>query len=105
MVRFVSVAGGLAVMASLALSTGVATAGEREASASERVARPVLICASDSATRRAFTREYGAAPVFVTAQEALSIRPTDAVWSSPRCMTSREHSAYQEARSTMAVVR
>ncbi len=84
---------------------GVATAEQMDARTRAPVSRPVLICASDNVTRRAFTREYGVAPVFVTAREALSLRPTDVVWTSPRCMTTREHSAYVYAITTSAVVR
>ena len=67
----------LAVLAALA-SAGAATAGDQtrqtRAAAGERA---VLVCATDAATRRAFTREHGAPPVFVTAREALSVRPSD----------------------------
>lgn len=65
----------------------------------------MLICATDAATRRAFTREHGTAPVFVTAREALSVRTSDAAWTVPRCMTEREHARYREAVTTYAAVR
>ena len=41
--------------------------------------RVVLICESDIATRTAFTRQYGAAPVFLSAREAVEA----AAWDEP----------------------
>jgi hypothetical protein len=64
--------------------------------------RAVLVCETDAATRRAFTREYGAPPVFVTAREALATSPSDPAWEAPRCMTAREHARYAEAANTYA---
>ena len=54
-------------------------------------ARPVMVCATDAATRRAFTREHGAAPVFITAREVQALRPSDPSWATPRCITATEH--------------
>lgn len=97
---------GLAALAAAAvLPTGAVSAGDNEQSVSRAPARAVLVCANDAATRRAFTREHGAPPVFVTAREALSIRPSDPAWRAPRCMTAREHVRYREAVSTYAAVR
>lgn len=84
---------GLAVLVAAVLPARLASAGEER----QRSARPVLICDTDAATRRAFTREHGAAPVFVTAREALSVRTSDPAWSAPRCMTPREHARYRDA--------
>lgn len=96
---------GLAALAAAAiLPAGLVSAGELDQTA-RAPARPVLICATDAATRRAFTREHGAAPVFVSAREALSVRASDPAWSAPRCMTAREHSRYREAATTYAAVR
>jgi hypothetical protein len=96
----------LAVLTTALATAGVAAAGDQtrqaRASAGERA---VLVCATDVATRRAFTREHGAAPVFLTAREALSIRPSDPAWSAPRCMTAREHARYRDAALTYAAVR
>jgi hypothetical protein len=77
----------LAVAAS-ALSAVPAVAHE---TAQAAPARPVMVCATDAATRRAFTREHGAAPVFITAREVQALRPTDPTWSTPRCITAKEH--------------
>ncbi|MFC7377512.1 hypothetical protein [Brevundimonas sp. GCM10030266] len=55
------------------------------------VARPVMVCATDAATRRSFTREHGAAPIFITAREVQALRPSDPTWSTPRCITATEH--------------
>lgn len=91
----------LAITAS-ALSAMPAAAHEAVQSST---ARPVLVCATDAATRRAFTREHGAAPVFITAREALALQPSDPSWSTPRCMTATEHARYVSAATTFARAR
>lgn len=73
------------------------SAGAQSRSSTVSTPRPVLVCANDAATRRAFTREHGAAPVFVTAREAMSVRPSDPAWEAPRCMTAREHARLRGA--------
>lgn len=96
----------LAVLAAATiLPAGLASAGDQGQTSVRAHARPVLICATDAATRRAFTREHGSAPVFVTAREALSVRASDPAWRAPRCMTAREHARYREAATTYAAVR
>jgi hypothetical protein len=89
----------LAMIAAIALPAAASAAGEVQSGAS---ARPVLVCATDAATRRAFTREHGAPPVFISAREALAIQATDPAWSTPRCMTAREHALYKTAATTFA---
>lgn len=98
---------GLATLVvAIALPAGAALAGDPEHQGAQRApARAVLICETDAATRRAFTREHGAPPVFVTAREVLSLRPSDPVWPAPRCMTEREHARYREAATNYAVIR
>lgn len=96
---------GLAVVAAALLPAGLASAGDQRGPSARPTARPVLICATDAATRRAFTREHGAPPVFVTAREVLSVRTSDPAWSAPRCMTELEHARYREAATTYAAVR
>lgn len=64
--------------------------------------RAVLICATDANTRASFTREYGAAPVFITAREALAARDSGQTWTTPRCMTEREHGRYVHLSSALA---
>jgi len=68
-------------------------------------ARAVLICASDSATRRSFEREHGAAPIFVSAREALAAASAGETWSTPRCMTEREHARLVQITSERAAAR
>jgi hypothetical protein len=102
---FTPVVGLAALAAAAILPAGLVSAGEAGQPAARSNARPVLICATDAATRRAFTREHGAAPVFVTAREALSVRSTDPAWSAPRCMTAREHSRYRDAATSYAAAR
>lgn len=97
---------GLTALAAAAiLPTGAVSAGDLDQGARKAPARAVLVCGTDAATRRAFTREHGAPPVFVTAREALSVQPSDPAWQTPRCMTAREHVRYREAVSTYAAVR
>ena len=96
---------GLATLAAAAtLPAGLASADDGQPAAGSS-ARPVLICATDAATRRAFTREHGAAPIFVTAREALSVRTSDPAWSTPRCMTAREHARFRDAATAYAAAR
>lgn len=101
--RFPFLAAALAVGATLC-SAGVASAGEQFRTSAPG-ARAIFVCGTDAATRRAFTREHGAPPVFVTAREALSVRSNDPAWTAPRCMTAREHARYAEAVSTYAAAR
>lgn len=72
--------------------------------ASQQVAQPraVMVCDADAATRVAFTREYGTAPVFITARQAVDVRRTSETWSTPRCMTAREHDRYVNLTRSIA---
>lgn len=103
--KFTPFVGLAALVAAAVLPAGAASAGDPDRAAKQESARAVLICDTDAATRRAFTREHGAPPVFVTAREALSVRPSDPAWETPRCMTAREHARYREAATTYAAVR
>lgn len=94
-----SVIAGLAIIADLTAGSAIAGPVQNQSRASER---PVLVCATDAATRRAFTREHGAAPQFITAREVLSIQSSDAGWTTPRCMTAREFARYKDAATTYA---
>lgn len=67
--------------------------------------RVVMLCSNDDATRSAFRREHGTAPEFVTADEALQARATGRAWSTPRCMTDREHARLVQTLSAYAAVR
>ncbi len=53
--------------------------------------RAVYVCASDAATTRSFQHRYGQRPVFVRAEEARAAAANGERWSTPRCMTEREH--------------
>ena len=64
--------------------------------------RVVLICESDAATRTAFTRQYGAEPVFLTAREAIEAKTAGQTWATPRCMTEREHGRYVQLTQAYA---
>lgn len=100
--RFSAIAG-LAILAGLTAGSAMAGSAPNESQNQSRASeRPVLVCATDAATRRAFTREHGAAPQFITAREVLSIQRSDAGWTTPRCMTAREFARYREAATTYA---
>lgn len=92
------------VMAATLGSAGGASAGE-QARTGGTGPRAVFVCDTDAATRRAFTREHGAPPVFVSAREALAVRPSDPAWRTPRCMTAREHARFAEAGANYAAAR
>jgi len=66
--------------------------------------RVVMLCETDRATRQAFTREFGAPPVFVTAREAEAARTSGETWDAPRCMTAREHARLTQAQQTHAAL-
>ncbi|MFN3932270.1 MAG: hypothetical protein ACK4JY_11030 [Brevundimonas sp.] len=89
-----------ALMAGMAVSTAAVAQSPGQARSpapDQRSARAVLICDSDAASRRAFAREYGATPVFITAREAVGVRPSEPAWSAPRCMTEVEHGKLRDA--------
>ena len=102
-IRTLAAAGLAAGMALSVVAPAVALDQPRSADA-RRADRPVLICDTDAATRRAFTREHGAAPVFVTAEEALRVRPSDPAWDAPRCMTEREYAKLRDTSVAQARV-
>lgn len=89
-----------ALIVGLAVSTAAAaqTPGQtRTPGADQPAVRAVLICSTDAASRRAFAREYGAAPVFITARDVAGVRPSEPAWSAPRCMTEVEHAKLRDA--------
>lgn len=76
----------------MAASAIAAPALAQEASPAETVApRAVYVCAADAATSRSFQQRYGERPVFVSAVEARTAAANGERWSTPRCMTEREH--------------
>ncbi|HYC97280.1 hypothetical protein [Brevundimonas sp.] len=96
-----------AFVAGMAVSTTVSAmtpVQARTTRADPASARGVLICERDAASRRAFARVYGAAPVFITAREAVALAPSEPVWSTPRCMTEIEHAKLREAATANARV-
>lgn len=70
--------------------------------AEPRAERIAYICASDEITRRAFEREYGSAPIFVTAEEALAAVAAGERWTTPRCMTETQHARLERLRRQTA---
>jgi hypothetical protein len=63
-----------------------------------------MICATDVATRRAYQREHGVQPVFVTARETVEARRKGQTWDAPRCMTEREYNRLVATTNTRAGV-
>jgi len=94
----------LAAGVALASTSPAAAIDPRQKADDRQAARAVLICDTDAETRRAFTREHGAAPIFITAEEALRVRPSDPAWNTPRCITEREHARLREATTAQARV-
>lgn len=101
MPRFVSSA--LAVAALVAAATPVLAQAPGPVRA-ERAAtlQSVMMCATDTATRRAYQREFGTAPVFVTAQEVLASRQAGTRWAAPRCMTEHQYNRLVASTQTRA---
>ncbi|NBB65624.1 hypothetical protein GVN18_40890 [Pseudomonas sp. ODNR1LW] len=89
MTRFVSPA--LIAVALSAVAVPSFAQSVRAETARNAKVQAVMVCASDTATRRAYQREFGAEPVFVTAQEAVEARQAGRQWSAPRCMTQRQY--------------
>lgn len=67
-----------------------------------RVERVIYICATTSLTRRAFEQQYGTAPVFITAEDALAAAGADERWTAPRCMTEAQHARLDRMRRQAA---
>ncbi|QYF86843.1 hypothetical protein [Brevundimonas sp. PAMC22021] len=82
----------LSLAAAAAVHAPVKAQGPTRTAASEPAGRQtVMICASDNATRRAYQREHGSAPVFVTAREVMDAQRAGEAWSKPRCMNEQEY--------------
>ncbi len=91
--------------ATLAAAAMPAFAGDGPQSGQAKLQRVVMQCDTDQATRRAFMRQHGAAPRFVTADQALAARASGETWATPRCMTAREHARLNQALTSYAAVR
>jgi len=94
-------------IAALFCATIMLPAGGALAESSDKTsnARVVMECGRDVATRRAFTREHGAAPIFVTAREVRLAQRRGETWSTPRCMTTREHARLSQSLTRIAHAR
>jgi predicted dehydrogenase len=77
------------LMAALAVGGGEAAQARNEARPTP--VRAVMSCDTDARLVRAFRREHGSAPVFMTADQVLRARESGERWTAPRCMTEREH--------------
>lgn len=96
---------GLTCAVGLMLSAAGPVLAHDQGKSPVRAQRVVMECGNDAATRRSFTREHGAAPVFVTAREVQSARSTGETWATPRCMTAREHARLTQTMADMARAR
>ncbi len=100
MTRFVSPALIAAALAAVA-APSLAQTSRPEAARSAKL-QSVMVCATDAATRRAYQREFGAAPVFVTADEVVAARQSGQRWTTPRCMTERQYDRLVSTTQTRA---
>lgn len=94
MTRFVTpvlIAAALAAVATPSLAQSERSQPARSQTAQPAKLQSVMVCATDAATRRAYQREFGVTPVFVTAQEAVAARQAGQRWAAPRCMTERQY--------------
>lgn len=108
MTRFLTPALIAAALAAAATPTLAQQSPAQQTQARETVRpaalRAVMACKTDTATRRAYAREFGAAPVFVTAQEAVAARQNGQRWSTPRCMTEHQYNrlvAFTQTRASL----
>lgn len=88
--RFTASAAGLA-LAVAALSPALAAPPGGSTAPTANTRQVVMWCESGAMARRAYEREYGRAPVFVTADQAMAAHRSGETWDAPRCMTAREH--------------
>ena len=104
MTRFTASALTLAVLAASAAPAPAQNPGQKQKLEQPAPAarQSVMICATDVATRRAYQREHGVQPVFVTAREAVEARRNAEAWSTPRCMTEREYGRLVATANTRA---
>ena len=58
--------------------------------------------AREGGSGRAYQREFGVQPVFVSARETLNARSNGETWSTPRCMTAREYARLNQLAETRA---
>ena len=102
--RFTTIAAVAALAASVA-APALAQQTRLPTEAPAGAQRVVMMCSNDAATRSAFRREHGTPPAFVTADQALQARATGETWSTPRCMTAREHARLTQTLNTSASAR
>ena len=102
MTRFTASALTLAVLAASAAPALAQNPAQKQKVEQPAPRQSVMICATDVATRRAYQREHGVQPVFVTAREAVEARRNAEAWSAPRCMTEREYGRLVATANTRA---
>ena len=90
MTRITASAAGLA-LALTAVTPALATPPGGSTAPTAHARQVVMWCDSGAMARRAYEREHGRAPVFVTADQVLAAHRSGQTWDAPRCMTSREH--------------
>jgi hypothetical protein len=88
----------LAVAAATLLSAAApAFAGDSARNSAPTGRINVSVCERDALTQAAFRQNYGASPVYVTADQVLAARASGERWSAPRCMTASEHQRLTQA--------
>jgi hypothetical protein len=79
------------IAAALAASATPGLAQSPRVSERAAVLQSVMVCGTDAASRIAYQRDHGAAPTFVTAQQAVASYQSGQRWAAPRCMTSHQY--------------
>lgn len=100
-----SVASAAALILSSAALPALASESAPTPSDAAAARQSVMMCANDADTRRAYVRQHGDRPQFVTAEQALNARSTGERWSAPRCMNAREYGRLVQMMGPRARVR
>src|SRR5690349_19885797 len=79
------------LVAALAASATPALAQSPRTADRAAVLQSVMVCGTDAASRIAYQRDHGAAPTFVTAQQAVAAHQAGQRWAAPRCMTVHQY--------------
>lgn len=90
-----------------ALATTAAAQADRQTTAeatgrTDVAERTVLVCDTDAATARAFAREFGQTPRFMTAEQIRAAQASGERWETPRCISASEHARLRNLTSARA---
>ncbi|MCF8503981.1 MAG: hypothetical protein K9G59_03635 [Caulobacter sp.] len=100
------ISAGLLAAAVLFASEPAQIAGDAaEAGAANAVGtKPLMVCARDDASKRAFKREYGRA-IYVSAEDVMASRGDGERWSAPRCITPTEFARLRRLMGDLKAIR